>query len=33
MVITEIKDGTIAREWTGWDQVELLTQMGVMPSG
>ena len=30
IVITKIKDGKIASEWTGWDQVEMLTQLGLM---
>lgn len=32
MVITQVNDGKIECEWTGWDQVELLTQMGLMPA-
>ena len=32
VLITEVKDGKIAREWTYWDQVTLLTQLGLMPS-
>ena len=31
-VITEVKNGQIVSEWTGWDQVELMTQLGLMPS-
>lgn len=27
----EIKDNRIAREWTHWDQVALLAQLGLMP--
>ena len=30
MVVTEVKDGKIKREWTGWDQVEFLSQLGLM---
>lgn len=31
VLITEIKDGKIASERTYWDQVSLLTQLGLMP--
>ena len=32
VLITEIKDGKIATERTYWDQISLLTQLGLMPA-
>lgn len=32
VLITEIKDGKIAAEQTYWDQMSLLTQLGLMPA-
>jgi steroid delta-isomerase-like uncharacterized protein len=30
--LAEVRDGRIAREWTYWDQMALLTQLGLMPA-
>ncbi len=29
--ISEVKNGKVTREWSYWDQVALLTQLGLMP--
>ena len=29
--VTEVRNGKIARDWNFWDQVALLTQLGLMP--